>query len=179
MDRAEPPSDGGTVEVLTADITDELLETPALQGFWAYWCELAGGPAGAPPLRKTLDVSRMEDYLDSVTLVEVVPAPDMPDGRDYHYRVFGTGLAQLEGQDFTGRSVSQITSYMQPAVRQQNARVVEEARPVFCRARTPPSYPAARWLRLACPLSHDGTAVDQVIAVVAGLDLRTAMPPYL
>ncbi len=75
------------------------IQMPALRGLWSYW----NGKRvdGRLPGRDAINPFELRPWLGRLLLMDVVDS-----GRDFRYRLHGTGLVQLFGVDLTARLVS-------------------------------------------------------------------------
>lgn len=137
------------------------LDDPLLRDIYAYWrSKCAAGPM---PARRQIDPAEMPRLLPHLMISEVAPA-----GR-FRYRLSGTAVAQALRQDVTGRCVEEVTTggycdYLNELQRTvcREGRAIFAASPLPCGART--KYRFTR--RLLLPLSDDGAAVNQILALV-------------
>jgi hypothetical protein len=123
-----------------------------------YWLKSAG--TKPMPARSDLDPFSVPRLLPHLGLI------DVSDGLDKAcFRLAGTRLHDVYGQELTGKKVEQIFSgrcanYWQRA----HARVIDSGEPVFGVIRGPVDgrdHIVLFWLRL--PLSKDGSKVDKIL----------------
>ena len=135
------------------------LRDPALRKVYYYWCLIKG--ERELPSRKDIAPEEMKVYLSRVMLIDVSYQP-----LDFVYRVFGSGIAQAAGKDYTGKSVRQL----EPAdfaglIWRQYLDVVNQRKPCLHGIRLAAGARLLRYHRLTLPLSGDGAVVDKLLAV--------------
>ena len=134
--------------------------SPRLRAFQAYWRGLA--PDGVVPAYGGFDVVHVpRDLLAFLILLDV-----LEDGRDFRYRVVGTGVVDAIGRDFTGETVSEYRHRHEPPAVAEGYRQV-------CATRAPDLYQGTlesvgkgfiRYARLALPLAGDDGRVAYILA---------------
>jgi hypothetical protein len=98
------------------------LGAPAdIEAFFAHW-RSAGRGGVLPSLADYLDLPPFARQKDTA-IVDVAPDGEM------RYRLFGTGLSDLSGNDLTG---SDVLSHFHPAARAEAERIVRTAASVPC-----------------------------------------------
>lgn len=164
-----------TIQFETDAITPELLTDPRLQRFWAYWLETSKHFEKFQALSKSdIDPTGFNGYLEYVTLVDV-----LDDGRDFLYRVYGTGIAEHFGRDMTGAKVSalpEISARFQVYFYQQAYR---SRRPVYMVTEGHPNIAVRQWSRLCLPVTKDGESVCQLLNLALPTGLRRKPDHYL
>lgn len=129
-----------------------------LRSLYEYWDSKRGDRRA--PTRVEIDPTDIPDLLGYVNLFEVREEP-----RDFRVRLNGTAVADMLGQDVTGRWCSEVTSG-EDALRCKQAfdLCVDQWVPVlvqtslaFC------GKPHAGQTIVALPLSGDGRRVDMMI----------------
>ena len=153
------------VPCVSPDVTNNAIPpvdpaSPRLRAFQAYWRGLA--PEGVVAAYSAFDVVRVpRDLLPFLILLDVIE-----DGRDFRYRVVGTGVVDAIGRDFTGETVSEYRHRHEPAAVAEGYRQV-------CARRAPDLYTGTlesvgkefiRYERLALPLAGDDGAVAYILA---------------
>ena len=129
-----------------------------------YWLQSAG--ARRMPARSDLDPLKVPRLLPSIGLI------DLRDGLDdASFRLAGTQLRDIYGQEITGKRAGEVFSGEQADYwRRIHARVVENGFPFHGVVRGPAKdreHVVLFWLRL--PLSEDGGRVDRILCFdVAG-----------
>jgi hypothetical protein len=135
------------------------LRHPMLRNAYDYWCLRKG--ARDLPSRKDISPEGMKVYLSRVMLIDVSYEP-----LDFVYRVFGSGIAQAHGKEYTGKSVRQI----EPAdfsrlVWHQYLDAVNERKPRLHGVTFSSGSRYEKYHRLTLPLSSDGSIIDKLLAV--------------
>ena len=134
--------------------------SPRLRAFQAYWRGLA--PDGAVAAYSAFDVVQLPRPLVAfLILLDVIEA-----GRDFRYRVVGTGVVDAIGRDFTGETVSEYRHRHEPPAVAEGYRRV-------CDRRAPDLYQGTlesvgkefiRYERLAMPLAGDDDRVAYILS---------------
>ena len=129
-----------------------------------YWLRSAG--ARRMPARSDLDPLKVPRLLPSIGLIDVRDGLD-----DASFRLAGTQLRDIYGQEITGKRAGEVFSGEQADYwRRIHARVVENGFPFHGVVRGPAKdreHVVLFWLRL--PLSEDGGRVDRILCYdVAG-----------
>lgn len=132
------------------------LPEPKLQVLYAYWRELCARHDGRPS-REHVDVLAILPTAGNVLLLDA-----LRDGFDARYRVYGSGIANYAGRDWTGATVSEMNAVTRTSLSLMYRgcyRAVYRAGFALFTQHDSPSWLAARsWRRLILPLfSGDGT----------------------
>ena len=131
---------------------DQLPE-PKLAFLFDYWRSIAGRDGGKPHHRH-IDVLDMVPAIRNLMLLDV-----QRDGFDARYRVYGTGIAEFGGKDWTGFSVSQMNAATRTPLslmyRACYRAVYLAQRPLFTEHTSPIWLAAKAWRRLILPLFDD------------------------
>lgn len=150
---------------VSLDVTQQTLPSvdpasPRLRVFQMYWRSLA--PDGVLPAYSTFDVVRMpRELLPFLILLDVLDG-----GRDFRYRVVGTGVVAAIGRDFTSETVVEYRHRHEPPEVGEGYRRV-------CAARAPHLYEGTlesvgkefiRYERLAVPLTGDDGKIAYILA---------------
>lgn len=88
-------------ELWFADEKRDLPE-PKLQFLLDYWLNLQE-TLGCLPGRKDIDILELRQAIGNIMMLE-----PLDDGFDARYRVYGTGIADYAGNDWTGQTVSDL-----------------------------------------------------------------------
>jgi hypothetical protein len=135
------------------------LQHPVLRTAYDYWCLIKGEREF--PARADITPEGMKLYLSRVMLVDVSYEP-----LDFVYRVFGSGIAQAFGKDYSGKSVRQLEPPEFAAlIWRQYLEVVNERRPCLHAIQVTAGTRFLKYHRLTLPLSADGLAVDKLLAI--------------
>jgi len=135
------------------------LRDPALRKVYDYWCLIRG--ERELPSRKDISPEDMKVYLSRVMLIDVSYRP-----LDFVYRVFGSGIAQAAGKDYTGKSVRHLDpAEFAALIWRQYTEVVNERKPCLHGIKLSAGSRLLRYHRLTLPLSGDGVVIDKLLAV--------------
>ncbi len=134
--------------------------SPRLRALHLYWRALA--PGDSVPAYSAFDVIDVpRDLVPFLILLDVLEA-----GRDFRYRVVGTGVVEAIGRDFTGETVSEYRQRHEPPAVAEGYRQV-------CATRTPDLYQGTldsvgkgfiRYERLALPLAGDDGGIAYILS---------------
>ena len=128
-----------------------------------YWEQARGGRFA--PRRTDLDPAALVEALPRIMLAEVL-ADALGDRLEFRYRLSGTGIADVHGQEMTGKGPRDLTppaygamihAHYCEAVRRRAPMLHVIVLDTFERSRS--------YARLLLPLSHDGQAVTTLMAV--------------
>jgi hypothetical protein len=135
------------------------LRHPLLRTAYDYWCLIKGEREF--PSRQDITPEGMKLYLSRVMLIDVSYKP-----LDFVYRVYGSGIAQASGKDFTGKSVRQLEPPAFAAlIWRQYLEVVNQRKPCLHAIQLSAGSRFTKYHRLTLPLSTDGLAIDKLLAV--------------
>lgn len=133
------------------------LEQPVLRDLLAYWEALPGGPRF--PLASAIDPLQMRTVLGLVMLLEPVDG-----GRDFRYRVYGTGIAERSGIDVTGQTVGAIAENPLPDYFLASYRAcLSRPEPLHIQHVPPDRVHVEHWDRLILPLDDGQGQVSRLI----------------
>ncbi|HXP75798.1 MAG TPA: PAS domain-containing protein [Stellaceae bacterium] len=135
------------------------LRNPVLRRAYEYWCLRKGDRP--LPSRKDISPEDMKTYLSNVMLIDVSYEP-----LDFVYRVFGSGIAQAHGKEYTGKSVRELEPpEFSNLVWHQYLEVVRERKPCLHGICFQAEGKYHKYHRLTSPLSSDGSTIDKLLAV--------------
>ena len=142
----------------------------AHEELFSYWSSLRR--KGALPGRLDIDPARIKRLLPTVSLTQVIPNP-----RDYRFRLAGTGLWSVYGDEITGKRLNDVYS-AGPADywRSELDAVVDKRKPRAGHhnmAWRGAGHVTLLWLRL--PLASDGREVDLILGYDAVLAPRAEL----
>lgn len=124
--------------------------------YWVSKCR-----EGRLPARQDIDPLEFSWALGLVCLLEVEHAP-----LAFRYRLDGTTIAERHGEDLTGRSTDSVKpDFYAAMLRRHFSEVVDGKRPTCYRISFRHGSNAKTYIRLASPLSRDGTNVDMILTV--------------
>ncbi len=143
-----------TTRLPLTEIPDE-----TLRRMFEYWQSRGG--SGRMPSRADIDPLEFGWALGIVCLLDVERNP-----LRFRYRVDGSIIADRHGEDLTGRTTDEVRPQFYAAMlREHFSEVVESQRPSLFRIAIRYEGRAKTYLRLALPLSTDGTNVDKILTV--------------
>lgn len=138
--------------------TEDLAPTNELRALLKYWESLNCGDR--LPRHAEFDALAIPSVLGFLMLLDVVD-----DGDDFHYRVYGTWIAQGTGFDMTGKRLSSV-----PTVATLAAYFMASYRAVLQRRasllafhQSPPGQPVRRWARLILPMVDGEDRVSRLL----------------
>lgn len=133
---------------------------PPLNHALAYWHTLRGNRP--MPLASDISPFDLRPALGYVLLIDIED-----DGWDGRFRLYGTLVAEMYGEDMTGRRVSEIdnNSYATQLFRAVYRAVALRREPVFSHHRPPPHVSVTAWKRLILPLADSEGAVCRFLSV--------------
>jgi len=132
---------------------------PRLRDFFEYWRSKA--PPGRLPGRQHLDPLDIPRLLPHIAMFDVVRNAGVP---RFRFRLMGTGVVQLMGDDYTGRWVDETMAPDVYANLHAAFSRVCAGQPHYWERLLP--YPKRDFVghrRLALPLAGDGSTVDMII----------------
>ena len=140
----------------------ELLPDPRLQDALDYWSRKLAGRS--MPRRAEIDPVEIPSLLQHLMLIEV-----LANGR-YRYRLIGTGNAEAQGINATGRYLDEVLpgAAYKTHVLELYDECIRARRPLYweCLFVSPQDRrPERRTKVLFLPLSEDGMSVNQVMVV--------------
>ena len=130
----------------------------------SHWMALKG--ARPLPLLSQIDPLEMQPALGYITLVDVIE-----NGRDYHYRLFGTAIAIASGYEMTGRRLSEhrASDYVVEFYRAVYRAVLRRPEPVLTVHSPPVAVSTTIWHRLVLPLAGASGQVERFLTGVVPL----------
>jgi hypothetical protein len=165
-----PRHDAEQVEALELDPTTD--RYPDLQRVLAYWQRKRGGRLA--PARTDIDPAELVAVLPRIMLADVLSDP-----LDFRYRLSGTGIRNIHGNDMTGRSPraleppaygALIFAHYCEAVRRQEPLLHLIVLDAYQRSRS--------YARLLLPLSNDGEHITMLMAVDSKEQNTQALKAY-
>jgi len=150
-------------EFPAGNLPQHLTSHPELDAVQALWTKLRGDRR--LPLRSDFDLRTMSHWASHLSVATV-----MPKGR-FQFRLFGTELARVYGQDLTGRFLDDLTPRdLWSVIVLHYQEVVSTLQPLFA----PISVANGRWYtevsRLLLPLAAESD-VDTAVSVM-GVDYK-------
>lgn len=137
---------------------------PEISQVLAYWREKRGDRAF--PSRADIDPLEFTKALPRVMMVEVSYDP-----LEFRYRVAGTGLFAMHGQELTGK----LAHELQPPefgalIHWHYSEAIASRAPMLHLIELTANYHTTSYARLILPLSNDGATIDRLITVEAHED---------
>ena len=146
----------------------------AHEELFAYWASLREG--ARLPGRAHLDPAPIKRLLPTVSLIDVVQAPQGKAPAEFRMRLAGTGLYGVYGREITGKRLGEIyNSAAADYWRVELGKVAAEGRPavgVHNLAWRGALHLSILWLRL--PLASDGERVDMILGFDAVVGMSQA-----
>lgn len=134
-----------------------LPEQQAVYDYWRSKCK-----AGALPCRADIDPSDLAEYLPTISLLEMASNGD---DKQFNFRLAGTGLYDIYGQEITGSPLQSLPIGSRRAYWQRILeRVASRGRPSAGAVRSAISgktHMAQFWVRL--PLAPNGRDVTMIL----------------
>ncbi len=156
-----PWRDRGTVEAVELDAASD--RYPDLAGVRAYWDAKRGGRFA--PRRADIDPVDLKDVLPRVMLADVVADP-AGKAVDFRYRLAGTGIDAMHGQDPTGKSPRALMPQAYGAlIHAHYCEAVRRRAPLLHVIVLDTCERARSYARLLLPLSEDGVRVTMLMTV--------------
>ena len=154
-----------TQQKLNANWDLQGIEDPLLRDLHAYWASLPRN--GAVPLRSSFSPAAIPGLLPLVVMVDVLDEP-----RDFRFRLAGTSIARIAGQELTGKRIAEVfPSGFCAELHRTWGTVIAERRPVRGAGRLwVPGREHIGWEGLAMPLSRTGEDADVILGGVVFLD---------
>ena len=138
--------------------SEEAAPTQELRALLRYWGGLRKGDG--LPHYAGFDVLDIPSAVGFLMLLDVIDG-----GEDFHYRVYGTGIAQDTGFDMTGKRLSSV-----PTMAPLAAYFMASYRAVIARRaallayhQPPPGQPIRLWVRLILPLINDRKEISRLL----------------
>lgn len=141
--------------------------SPSLRGVLDYWASRRGDES--LPDRKAIDPVDLREYLSDICLIDVVDEGGI---RRFKYRLVGTHVVDLMGQDFTGQffdtflprnRLIAVTALYDACVTLRKPGLSIDSMPVSGRE-------FLIYKRLLLPLASDGENVDILLAAFDFVD---------
>lgn len=140
------------------------MEAPPLAALIEYWLSLRADDA--LPRADKIDPLGMRRALGYVMLVDAIE-----NGRDFHYRLYGSAVAAVSGFDMTGRLLSDhaASSYIVEFSLALYRATIQRRQPAFCRYAPAGTLLTSQWHRVALPLTDRSGAIVRLLACAVPL----------
>jgi hypothetical protein len=164
------PRQDAQVEALELDPTTD--RYPDLQRVLVYWQRRRGGRFA--PSRADIDPAELVAVLPRIMLADVLDEP-----LDFRYRLAGTGIRNVHGNDMTGRSPRELEP---PAygdlIFAHYCEAVRRRAPLLHLIVLDAHQRSRSYARLLLPLSSDGERVTMLMAVDSKEQNSQALKDY-
>jgi hypothetical protein len=164
------PRQDAQVEALELDPTTD--RYPDLQRVLVYWQRRRGGRFA--PSRADIDPAELVAVLPRIMLADVLDEP-----LDFRYRLAGTGIRNVHGNDMTGRSPRELEP---PAygdlIFAHYCEAVRRRAPLLHLIVLDAHQHSRSYARLLLPLSSDGDRVTMLMAVDSKEQNSQALKDY-
>jgi hypothetical protein len=164
------PRQDAQVEALELDPTTD--RYPDLQRVLVYWQRRRGGRFA--PSRADIDPAELVAVLPRIMLADVLDEP-----LDFRYRLAGTGIRNVHGNDMTGRSPRELEP---PAygdlIFAHYCEAVRRRAPLLHLIVLDAHQCSRSYARLLLPLSSDGERVTMLMAVDSKEQNSQALKDY-
>lgn len=148
---------------------------PLVRGFRDLWDgKLAGRRI---PGRVDFPIEDLEPWFGHVIIMDVIDG-----GRDFRYRMIGTGITRFLNRDYSGRFVSEcdygggrdkvIDTFRRPVV--DGTPIFRSGHVIWAGDKTWRTYDSVH-----CPLASDGETTDMTIGVLYFGTVAVTMPPHV
>ncbi len=147
-------------------------EHPRLQRLLRYWDDKRGGRP--MPARRDIDPFEIPDLLPHVFLVDVCHDPLV-----FRFRLAGTEVDRLFGEEITGKTTNEIkTVRLRQVIRKAYENVVRSRQPAAATTTYEGHNRYLVYARLLLPLSADGEIIDMLLGCMLWLSTHD-LPPEL
>jgi hypothetical protein len=146
--------------IQTADVATFKCRTPVLEQLLAYWDSKRRGRRC--PSRADLDPADIKQLLPNLMIVDITQDPFR-----VRYRLVGTDITRVSHFDFTGHYLDQLIFESGDTMDWVGCyrQVVTSGLPGFGIVHWTSDNAAHRWIEfLICPLSADGSTINQCIS---------------
>ena len=159
-----------TVRAVELDI--DCKRYPEIDRLLAYWRAKKGDRDF--PSRADIDPLEFRRDLPRVMMAEVSYDP-----LEFRYRVAGTGLFAMHGQELTGKLARELDPPEFGAmIHRHYAEVIERRVPILHVIELTVNYLATSYARIILPLSSDGTVIDRLVTSEAHEDHAYALQKF-
>jgi hypothetical protein len=145
---------------------------PPIDRILAYWRAKKGDRAF--PSRADIDPMEFTRELPRVMMAEVSYDP-----LEFRYRVAGTGLFAMHGQELTGKLARELDPPEFGAlIHRHYADVIQRRVPILHVIELTVNYLTTSYARIILPLSSDGQAIDRLMTCEAHEDHAHALQKF-
>jgi len=146
------------------------VEHPKLQRLLRYWDDKRG--ARPMPARIDIDPLEIPDLLPHVFLIDVGYDP-----LEFRFRLAGTEVNKLFGEEVTGKATDEIgTTRLRPVFKEVYGEVIKTRRPAAATSTYEGHNRYLVYARLLLPLSADGETIDMLLGCMLWLGTHD-LPP--
>jgi hypothetical protein len=159
-----------TVRAVELDI--DCKRYPEIDRLLAYWRAKKGDRTF--PSRADIDPLEFRRDLPRVMMAEVSYEP-----LEFRYRVAGTGLFAMHGQELTGKLARELEPPEFGAmIHRHYIEVIERRAPILHVIELTVNYLSTSYARIILPLSSDGTVIDRLMTCEAHEDHAFALQKF-
>jgi hypothetical protein len=136
----------------------EPIKHPKLASLLEFWSVKSVGKR--MPARVDFDNFEFSPWMGHLTILDVIDK-----GRDFYFRLHGTNIVKLYGQEMTGKLVSELPSEVSGTIFTEYRELVDRCEPILiARKHVMPKQDYTKIIKLLLPLSSDNESVDQLIS---------------
>lgn len=142
--------------------TETVVPESKLTFLYKYWAAIREAE-GRLPIRKDIDVLELRQAIGNIMMLDV-----LEDGFDARYRVYGTGVAEYAGHDWTGTALSEMCRKTKTPLallyRACYLAVYRTGRPIYTESTSPSWLAPKAWRRMILPYADEqGTCVGFMV----------------
>ena len=116
------------------------------------------------PAREDFDPAELRPWLGRLMLLDVVE-----NGKDFRYRLHGTSLVELFGEDLTGCAVGELDLKRRSTLMAEYRKAFETRSPQYVPSKALAEKEHLHIAKLVLPLASDGERVDKLMVSVYSL----------
>lgn len=135
---------------------ETVIPEPKLNFLYDYWAGIREAE-GRLPIRKDIDVLDLREAIGNIMMLDV-----LDDGFDARYRVYGTGIAEYAGKDWTGTTLSEMCRKTRTPLallyRACYLAVYRTGRPIYTESMSPSWLAPKAWRRMILPYADEQEA---------------------
>ena len=148
--------DWGRIEAITLDSSADY---PDLGQIRAYWDRRRGDRFA--PRRADIDPADLKEFLSRIMIADVLRDP-----MEFRYRLSGTNIGSVHGQEMTGKRPRDLTpAAYGELIHAHYCEAVERRQPLLHLILLDTSQRSRSYARLLLPLSEDGETVSMLLTI--------------